>query len=212
MIRKDPTTRSQLRAIQYWYTDGIFELGFGLLCLALGGYFFLDHILQGNRFAFLVDIALVAVVVGGSFLMKWLVQSLKERVTFPRTGYVSYSRERSRGQTILAGVIVLGALVLMVFFLSRVELQASARPLVTGILFGIAMIFVGWRTSLTRFYLHGLFSMLLGVGIAFSAWGNHVGLAAFYMVIGLVIIVSGMILLGKYLHQNPAPQEEQDEG
>ena len=211
MPPKDPATRSQLRAIQYWYMDGIFEIGFGLLCIVLGAYLAVDELLQGTWFATLVDLLLVGVVIGGAFSVRWLVQVWKERVTFPRTGYVSYSRERSRGQTILAGVIVLGALALMIFLLSRVELQTLARPLVTGIIFGIAMIFVGWRTSLNRFYLHGLFSMLLGVGIAFSTWGNYVGLAVFYLVIGLVIIVSGMILLVKYLRQNPAPREEQDE-
>ena len=208
MSPKDPATRSQLRAIQYWYVDGIFELGFGLLCLALGGYFSLDNLLQGNRFAFLVDILLVVVIIGGSFLMRWLVQKWKERVTFPRTGYVSYARERSRGWTILVGVIVLSALGLMVFFLSYVEIQISTWPLLTGILFGIVMIFVGWRTSLHRFYLYALLGALIGIGLAFSPWDNHVGLAAFYLLIGLILIISGILLLRKYLRQNPVPKEE----
>ena len=208
MTREDPTTRSQQRAIQYWYTDGIFELGFGLLCLALGGYFSLGNILQGNRFAFLVDIALVAVVIGGSFLMRWLIQKWKERVTFPRTGYVNYSRKANRGRTLLMGVIVLSALGLMIFFLSYVEMQISAWPLVTGILFGIVMFFVAWRNSLQRFYLHALLSILAGVGLAFSPWDNHVGLAAFYLLIGLILIISGILLLRKYLRQNPVPKEE----
>lgn len=208
----DELKKSQQRAIQYWYVDGTFEFFFGLLCMAIGAYMYVENLLQGTWFATPVNVLLVVVVIGGSFLMRWLVQKWKERITFPRTGYVTYSRKENRGQTILMGVIVLGVLGLTVLFLSYVDLQFSAWPLVTGILFSIVMIFVGWRTSLHRFYLHALLSVLTAVGLAFSPWDNHVGLAAFYLVIGLILITSGMLLLRKYLRQNPALREEDDEG
>ncbi len=208
---KDPVRHSQLRTVQYWYADGTFELGFGLLCFLLGIYLYFENLLQGTWLTALADILLIVVVIGGSFLMNWLIRNWKERVTYPRTGYVNYAKKHNRAQTILMGVIVLSALGLMVYFLSRVEIQISTRPLVTGILFGIVMIFVGWRTLLRRFYLHTLLSMLVGIGLAFSPWDNHVGLAAFYSGIGLILIVSGVLTLRAYLRQNPVQKESPDE-
>lgn len=204
----DELNKLQVRALQYWYVDGIFEFGFGLLCLVLAIYMYFSNMLHGNRFAFLMDVLLVVVVIGGSFLMNRLVKKWKEHVTFPRTGYVSYPRKGNRGRVILMGMLVAGALGVMVFFLSRVDIQVSAGPLVAGIFFGSLMILVGWRNSLRRFYLHAVLSLLAGIGLAFSSWGNYVGLATFYLVISLILLASGIFNLYKYLRQNPLPPKE----
>jgi hypothetical protein len=204
----------QRRAIQYFYSDGSFEFGFGLLCLVLGIYFFVENRLQGTWLAVLADSLLVFAVVGGAFLISWLVRKWKERVTFPRTGYIGYPRiyGLKRGWRSLIGLVAGGVLTAAaVFLLVNEDVRVSIMPLLTGIVFGIVMIFVGWRTSLPRFYIQAVLSMLAGIGLAFSTLGNYVGLAAYYLVIGLILLISGAFILRKYLRQNPVPAEEQNE-
>ena len=209
----DDLKKPQLRAIQYWYADGTFEFGFGLFCLILGVYFYVENLFQGTWIAALIDGLLVLVVIGGAFLMNWMVRKWKERVTFPRTGYVNYPRKGlKQARQILVRLFIGGVIgAVTVFLLTQEAIHLSVMPLLTGILFGVVMIFVGWRTSLLRFYLQAILSMLAGLGLAFSTLGNYVGLAAYYLIISLILITSGTIILRNYLRQNPAPQEEKDE-
>ena len=214
MKQKDPTSQSQLRAIQYWYVDGTFEFSFGLLFLVLGIYFYVENLLQGTWLSALADSLLVVVLIGGAFLMNWLVRKWKERVTFPRTGYVSYPRKYGlkRGWRVLIGLVIGGVVgATAVYLLSREDIKLSVMPLLTGILFGIVMTLVGWRTSLQRFYVQAALSTLVGFGLAFCTLGNYMGLAAYYMAISLVWLASGTLILRKYLRNNPVPQEEPNE-
>lgn len=207
----DDLKTPQKRAFQYFYVDGAFEFGFGLLCLILGIYFYVENRLQGTRFAVLADSLLVFAVVGGAFLLNWLVRKWKERLTFPRTGYVNYPRiyMLKRGWRILIGLIAVGALgAAAVYLLSKGNDRPSYMPLMSGVLFGMVMFFVGWRTSLPRFYLQAVLSMLVGIGLAYSTLGNYVGLAAFYLAVSLILLISGALTLRKYLRQNPASREE----
>jgi hypothetical protein len=111
MTEKDPTSRPQLRAIQYFFVDGTFEFGFGLLCLILAVYFYLENHTTGLVSA-LLDASLVLVLIGGAWLVNRLVKRIKENVTYPRTGYVAYRREQGkrRGWRVAAGLL-LGGLV-----------------------------------------------------------------------------------------------------
>ena len=70
----------QLRAIQYFYVDGSFEFGFGLLCLMLGVFFYIETHVQGWLSA-VVDGSLVMVMIGGAWLINRLIKQLKERIT-----------------------------------------------------------------------------------------------------------------------------------
>jgi hypothetical protein len=204
----------QRRAIQYFYQDGSFEFGFGLLCLVLGVYFYVENRLQGTWLAVLADSLLVFTVIGGAFLIRWLVRKWKEHVTFPRTGYVSYPRNYGlkHGRRSLFGLVAGGVLAAAaVFLFMKEDVQLSIMPLLTGIVLGIFMIFVGWRTSLPRFYIQAVLSMLAGTALAFSTLGNYVGLAAYYLVISVILLISGAFILRKYLRQNPTSREEQNE-
>ena len=43
----DDLRKVQLRAVQYFFVDGTFEFGFGLLCLILAAFFFLENRIHG---------------------------------------------------------------------------------------------------------------------------------------------------------------------
>ena len=208
----DELKKTQLRTIQYFYMDGSFEIGFAVLCLVLAVFFHVENLLQGTWFAALVDSILVFVVVGGAFLTRRFVRKWKERITFPRTGVVTYPRRegKTRGWIIMFGLVISGALAAVVMYtlLSNEVSQLSLMPLITGVIFGCVLFFVGWRTSLPRFHIQATISLLAGFGLAFSPLGNYVGLAAFYLILGLGLFISGTIILCNYLRQNPLPPAE----
>lgn len=206
----DDLKHSQLRAIQYFYTDGSFEFGFGLLCLLLGVYFFVETHVQGWLSA-VVDGSLVLVMIGGAWLINRLIKRLKERLTWPRTGYIKYRREEGprRGWRVATGLAV-GGLVgaIGAVLVTNLNIRLATMPVLTGFILGIVLGFLGWRARLPRFYL--LAGLSVATSLAFSRFGNHNGLAAYYLATSLILFTSGGVTLWQYLRRNP-PVEVKDE-
>ena len=206
----DDLKQSQLRTIQYFYVDGSFEFGFGLLCLILAVFFYAETSLHG-WLAALVDGSLVLVMIGGAWLIRHLITLLKEKVTWPRTGYVKYYRQKGgkRGWRITLGLgfgilVAITATVLA----STPGIHLNSMPLLSGILLGLVFVFLGWRTSTLRFYLIGLLSTLLGSVLAYRLAVDNVALAGYYLVFGLVLMATGTFVLRAYLRQNPLQRGE----
>lgn len=212
MSTPDPLSQPQRRAIQYWYVDGSYEIGFGLLCLLLSLYFLLEKLVQGSWLSAVVDGALVLVFILGILLVNWLTRRIKERITYPRTGYVAYRRPAGlpRLLRILLLMVITGLLAAaIVLLVERPITGFDVMPLVTGLLLALVLGILAWRSTVPRFYLFAVFSALTGLGLALAGWGNSPALAVFYIAMGLALILSGLLTLIGYLRQNPAPQEEQ---
>jgi hypothetical protein len=202
--------QSQLRTIQYFYVDGSFEFGFGLLCLILAIFFYAETSMHG-WLAALVDSSFVLVMIGGAWLIRLLIKLLKERVTWPRTGYVTYNRQNGskRGWGITLGLVVGGLVAVTATVLASTPgIHLNSMPLLSGILLGLVLGFLGWRTSTLRFYLLALLSSLLGGVLAYSPAVDNFALAGFYLVFGLVLITAGAFVLRAYLRQNPLQHGE----
>ncbi len=208
----DELRKSQLHTIQYFYVDGSFEFGFGLLCLLLAGYFYVETHVQGWLSA-LVDVSLVLVMVGGGYLVNLLTRKLKERVTYPRTGYVSYRQEKQpkRVWRIMVGFVTGG----LIAALAAVLVAAPHRPniavmpIFSGVLFGLILAVIGWRAALLRFYLLALLSAAVGIALAFSGLENYPGLVAYYAATAIILLFTGACVLRTYLRQNPVPPKDE---
>ena len=202
----DDLKHSQLRAIQYFYADGSFEFGFGLLCLLLGVYFFVETHVQGWLLA-VVDGSLVLVMIGGAWLINRLIKRLKERLTWPRTGYIKYRREEGprRGWRVATGLVV-GGLVgaIGAVLVTSLNIRLATMPVLTGFILGIVLGFLGWRARLPRFYL--LAGLSAATGLAVSGMENAIALAACYLAIGLLLFVSGGVTLWVYLRSTRPPE------
>jgi len=206
--------KSQLRTIQYFYVDGSFEFGFGLLCLILSAFFYADTHVHGWLSA-VVDSSLVLVIIGGAWAVNRLIKLLKEKVTWPRTGYVAYNSNKGskRGlKPVLA--LVVGGLVAATanLFAKAPGIHIALMPLLSGFIFGLGMVVFAWRTSILRFYLLAILSLVLGGVLAYSRMQNIDALAVYYLAFGLVLFATGACVLRAYLRQNPnSPMEGSDE-
>ena len=207
----DELKQPQRRALQYWYVDGTYELGFGLLCLILAIYFRLEKLLEGSWFLALVDGSLVLVFIGGGALINWLTRKWKERVTYPRTGYVAYRSETGlrRKIRLALGLTTGGLIGATVAVLATLPFRdVDIMPLVSGLLMGMVLAFLAWRTSLPRLYLLAAFSTGTGLALAFAQLGNYTSLSIYYLALSLGLIASGLVTMILYLRESPPAERE----
>ena len=220
---KSELDQKQLRAMQYWYVDGTYEFNMGGICLVLGIYFLALSKFESTKFADFLNVIMVLVFIGGIFLINWFIRQLKTRVTFPRTGYVSYKRERGLKRItrliivgLVAGIIAaLGSLAIVDFsaeFLIRTSREYSLNWLsgMTGILMAFAASIFAIRMKISRFYFIAILSIAIGFMTMFISEGMHFGLGLYYALMGVILLVIGGFVLSTYLRSPTPPAEAQN--
>ena len=194
------------RTRQYWYVDGLAEIAFGGLCLLLGLYFFTRAASpSGSAIGFILDVGFVILVVGYGFLAGRILKAVKTRLTYPRTGYISYSHSKvkKRRTTAIIGVII-GAVLGVTF--SAAPASLDWIPAINGLLIGGAWLFVAYKIGLPRFYAMALLSALLGIGISIAGLGDRLGLAVYYLATSLIMLALGGFTLYAYLRDTQPPR------
>lgn len=213
-MEKDEFKQVEQRVKRYWYSDGIAELASGGMFVLLGLYFGIQgYFGETSLVSVILQISLALLMIAGAFGVRWLVNSLKARLTYPRTGYVEYRANEKDARVrryVIAGVAMIIAIasIVLIDYIRGLD----SMVLVTGML--VALIFVALRgksSGITRFYVLGGLALLLGVGLSFSGLSQAYNLALFYGLLGLGIILSGGLVLRRYLSENPLPREGDNE-
>lgn len=201
------------RVKRYWYTDGIGELTGGGMFILLGVYFALQEVLgQNSTLGGILQASLILVMLGGMSVSRRLINALKTRLTYPRTGYVEYqvNERHIKSRRILAAVLAFTIAALTIVFV-RVFDFFDAIVAVTG--FAVALILVILRaksSGMTRFYVLGAVSLVLGLVLSVSKLPNGYSLGLFYGLMGVSLMLSGGFTLRRYLAENPLPEERQN--
>jgi hypothetical protein len=203
----DSIERLQQRARQYWFQDGLGELAVGLLFLLLGLYFLGQASLPSDSTLYrLLDAGFLLVFLAAILLLRRLVPFLKERITYPRTGYVSYRQvEKNQRGLRMAAAMIIGATVAALF--AAAPLSLVLLPGVSGLIAACAFLLMGSRAGMARFYLLAACSALLGGSLSLLGVGDIFGLGLYYTLFGLAILASGFYALARYLLENRALQE-----
>ncbi len=100
---------------------------------------------------------------------------------------------------------------LVALFIAGSPSRLDLIPAVSGLVFGAAIAWIGYRAALPRFYLLAALSLLIGVGLSFSGLSESLELAIFYGALSLVLFTFGGLTLWRYLRHSPAPAESPDE-
>jgi hypothetical protein len=200
----------QQRVKRYWYTDGIGELiGGGMFCL-LGIYFALQEVLgQNSTLGGILQASFVLLMIGGVFVSRRLINTLKTRLTYPRTGYVEYQVDDRgiRGRRILAVVLAFVISALTIVFVRLFQFFDSVVA-VTGLIVALILVVLRTKSSgLARFYVLGAISLVLGLALSLSGLPNGYSLGLFYGLMGVCSLISGGLTLRRYLKENPLPAE-----
>ena len=92
---KNDVSDVERRVKRYWFTDGIVEIVGGGLSFLFGTYFIAQEMLaEGSAWHTVLGGAFVLLLVSGYFITRSLVNNLKTRITYPRTGYVDYPSQK----------------------------------------------------------------------------------------------------------------------
>jgi hypothetical protein len=201
------------RTERYWFEDGIWEICFGLVNMLLAGFYLLAGRLEAAG-EWLVALQMLVIV--GAFLgMGRLVKLLKERITYPRTGYVAYRKPAPSARVKRAVLTGLLALLMagIVGAAATVRLMRNTTALVAAILLAGALVYLGYRFSLPRLYLTAGLTVGLGFVFALLALPDSAATAGFFGAFGLLVTLSGGAALAAYLARSRAgsgPAEEQE--
>jgi hypothetical protein len=199
----------QKRAVQYWFVDGLAELCGGAICLLLAIYFAIQQILPASQGSFALIFLIVFVA---AFGIRKLMLSIRERSTYPRTGFIEpkkgWEDRRFFGITVGFTVLLLG---FMLFTILRGVQTLVWMPLICGGIFAFIYVLTGFQTKLMRFYFLAGFCLLLGVFLALSGLGDLWGTALLSLGTSLVLLAYGLVTRLTYLRQTKGIAEQTDE-
>ncbi len=201
----DQVTR---RTRQYWFADGFVELSVGTIFLLLGLYFYLQSVLPaGSLILFILQAGFVALLIGAISLGRYILGKLKSSLTFPRTGFVSYKQASNKKRVFSAGLgIVIASLNVVLFITSPRSLYLI--PAVTGLIIGIVWMILAYRIGLFRFYLQSMLFMLVGAGLSLMKLDLYQSLAIYYGIVGIILLISGGVILARYLQMYPTSEND----
>jgi hypothetical protein len=211
MIKNSDIDKVIQRTHRYWYEDGLAEIATGCMFVLCGLFLFMmDTVSPGSPLAPVLAVGFVILVTFGGLFVSRAVKAVKDRVTYPRTGYVSYRRPESNRcrRLVVAGLgIALGMLCIV---LSKVHALAwlVSMPMVEGLIVGGILLYLEYRLGIARFYVLAFLSALVGVIVALNGFDDAFGSAAYFGEMGFVLTASGLFTLRTYLGQTQLPVEE----
>jgi hypothetical protein len=172
---------------RYWFVDGFTEMLGGGLFVLLGGFLLLRGLAPEG--SFLAQFASLAGDVGFIKIIGFLAVGLalwwlKDRFTYPRSGYIREKRIPRRQVLVflrnffLCMLLIVLALAAGFFFVPSLRASVFSMPvwlpLLVSVLWAVLCMLAGRWMGLRRFTVLGLLILLAGIGI--SAWQLGVGL------------------------------------
>ena len=182
--------------------DGLLEIFLGSFLLLLGVFFTINPIIVAFS-AFLV------------FLINPLFERVKKRYIYPRIGYVKFEPEKkvAKGIVATAAVFVMILLGSMGVFVLTMQDRGWAFwfdyffPAFAGFMTAFGPFWLGQTYNLKRGYVFAALFLLSGIAIpvlGIATGYNAVSLE--WLLVGLVILVSGVIMFTRFLRKYPAEE------
>lgn len=191
------------RTQRAWYEDGLWELGFGVILGVLGLYYLLVGALNlEERLGLLLPLIQMVILLGIFWAVGRAIKSLKERLTFPRTGYVSFPRPTGSGRwrkALTAGLLAAftgGA----VAVITEVTVQ-NIMPMVVSIVLALVILYIGFRFGISRYLALALISIGFGIAASLMHLTSLISMAFLFVGIALLWLLSGGLTLASFLRR-----------
>jgi len=215
-MKNDKIERTIRRTRGYWYVDGLWEIGYGCMFTMMGSVLYLQAVIPSDsQLADLAGYAFLFLTIGLIVLINWAVKKAKEHLTYPRTGMLTYRRDKMSVRTwllaaFIAMVSILVGSVLVALFQVR-EPALESISLLLGFTGAALMLFVAYPNNLKRFYLLAIYSILLSLLLAWAGITGMTLVGVYFTLLGIGLAVSGGVTLWNYVHQTSPPQEAPNE-
>lgn len=203
------TTPAQLRDIEnrptrYWTIDGIPELIMGLVWILWGSALLVGEAIPKGSAANIYWMVFPAVLVLSGVASNWIVKRLKERLTYPRTGYVEYREPGPavRVATAAMAVIAAAALAALIVTGRANGVEHSVAPVV-GVILSLGFVVVSMRQRAPHYLALAGVAIALGAAFAVLRLG-WTALNWLFLWMGIAAALMGAWRLRRYLRQHPA--------
>jgi len=189
---------------RYWYEDGFVEIATGALFMVVAALLAAMELIPHDSTWFpIIVIGLPLVIIAAGIPVKKFVGTLKERVTYPRTGYADFHHDTARSRWIVASVAFAAAFIIVTGGKWLDHIGAVA-----GLVMGAAFASLGVRLGALRFYVLAALSATIGLSLGlFASLSDPWQMAALMGGEGVALVASGLLALRHYLRQNPPLQE-----
>ncbi|MBM4118800.1 hypothetical protein FJ251_13910 [bacterium] len=196
---RDLETRSQ----RYWTLDGIPERVMGLVWLLWSAALIAEDALPRSAWGGVLTMAIPAVLVVSGVGANWLIRRLKERLSYPRTGYVGYPEPSRRQRLLAAGVACLAALSLATLILTgRAEGMERVISPAIGLVISLAFLVLSLRQRAPHLLALAGVALALGIGIGMLKLGWR-SLNWLFIGLGAASVALGLWRLRRYLAAHP---------
>jgi len=195
---------------RYWYIDGLSEIAGGAIIFLAGLSYYLVSTMKNSSIKYLLLVIVQPIVIiGGSILVRKILPPIKEKLTYPRTGYLTFRRpaRNSRWKRIFLVALVAAVISVLVTLVSN-AIPERLIPFIYSIFLMIFSIYLGYQNAVPRFYWVGLIILLLGAGISYLFPNGSLPYMYLFTGIGLIWIFSGLITLILYIRKTKPIVEE----
>jgi hypothetical protein len=210
----DATIKSTIeRTRQYWYIDGFSEVLTGLIFLLLGTINVFSGIYPPSLgSAVTVGVGYPLVILVGTFGGRKWVKSLKEKITFPRTGYVKYIQpERSSRAKRIVTVFFVAIMVSIITMVISRDLDPFWVVFGTGLIIAAFIAYMAIQIPLNRFILLAIWVVIVSLISAKALVPEDIQMGILLVGSGIGWLVSGGLTLLRYMKETKPASQEMDE-
>ena len=204
-LTQDPIQRAADRSQQYWVSDGIPQIVMGGFWVLWGAVVLIPALFPRTATPRAIAVPFILALSGAGLLMKRLIHGWKERVTFPRTGYIEL---RQPGKLLRYGVPTVAFVIAFgIALLARFQERSWREwmPLGLGLMLAAGLLVAARKMRNLRL----VFGALLVAGTAFAAyalrWQEDMSMGLPLLAAGVVCVADGLLVLRSYMRAHPAP-------
>ena len=189
----DPVKKQKQRSLQYWYVDGLSEIATASVFLLMAANFLIVYNLPDSLLtAILAGVGQPLIIILGVLFAGKVIKNTKERITYPRTGYISYQTRKGKQRWLHIFLTML----LSAFFAAAASLVMNSLDniqsiIFIGLLMAFAMLIIANRIRLMRFYLIALGVFIQSLLLAWFLPGSIYTYSLFFGGLGLFWLISG---------------------
>ncbi|MBI5086716.1 MAG: hypothetical protein HZB13_19235 [Acidobacteria bacterium] len=198
----------QSRPLRYWNIDGLPELMMGLVWILWGGSFILGESLPKGTARNVFWMFIPAILCLSGVASNWAVKRLKERITYPRAGFIEMKQPGGalRLATAAVAMVSAAALAALVVRARAAGIQTMISP-IFGVLVSLAFLVASVRMKAPHYL--ALAGLSLALGLAFGAFQlGWESLNYLFLALGAVCSLAGAIRLALFLKRHPAGAAE----
>jgi hypothetical protein len=189
------------RTRQYWYIDGFNEMLTGIVFISMGcinAVSALWTLSYGS--AILVGIGYPLIILLGTFGGRNWIKNLKEKITYPRTGYVKYIQLQrgSRVKRAVTAFFVAFTISIVSIVISR-DLEPYWIVLGTGLIISASIGYLAVQIPLNRFFIMVIWTAAIGFWAAWLPVSIDFQMAILLGGCGLGWLTGGLFSLFQYL-------------